>query len=607
MLIILAGAAVYSNTLDNPFVFDDHTSITENPSIRRLWPLWRVLMPIESATVTGRPVLNLSFALNYAIGGTDVTGYHIVNIGIHLIASLTLYGLVRRTLKRPDMPVTLQSRATLLAALIALIWCLHPLQTASVTAVVQRSESMMAMCYLLTLYTFLLAIDSKATRMWLSASVFCCCLGMGTKEVMVSAPLVVLLYDRLFITGSFKTSIRHRGWYYSAMAMTWFMLAGLVRSAASHRMAGFNLGLSSMDYALTQFRVISHYLVLAVWPHPLILDYGVDLARSTGEIVPYAAFILGLLAGSILLLIRKPRAGFLCILFFVLLAPSSSIVPIPTQTAAEHRMYLPLASLIILAVVGCNYLLQRIPRSSAALSKLAAAALAAVVVITFGLRTYARNTDYQSVVRIWQSNIRYLPDYHRPYNNLAVELNLQGRYEESLEYLDIASTLQPDAPFVWYNRGIALNGLERYDDAADSFTHAINLDMIEPRVYYHCGLAYSRTGYTELAIRDFTETIRLQSDHINALIQRGTCYGNLKQFQKSLDDFSEVIRLQPDFGSAYENRAICHLVLNHVELARQDIETARNLGENIQPNLIKWLEDLENKRNNNKTETGSSD
>ena len=184
LVIAVAALAAYANSLSGPFIFDDPSSIVSNPTIRSLWPPWDALAaPRVGVTVGGRPVLNLSLAVNYALGGTNVVGYHVGNLAIHLAAALALFGLVRRTLLgaaggrfAPD--------ATFLAAAAAGLWVVHPLQTESVTYVIQRAESLMGMFYLLTLYCFARSVDSTV-RVWWSAARVC---PKGSRKAISSSP-----------------------------------------------------------------------------------------------------------------------------------------------------------------------------------------------------------------------------------------------------------------------------------------------------------------------------------------------------------------------------------------------------------------------------------
>ncbi len=166
--IVTCGLAAYSNSLRGPFVFDDLSSIVENPSIRSLWPIWPVFSPTgHGSTVQGRPLVNLSLAINYAVGGTDnVVGYHVVNMILHMLAGLTLFGVFRRTLVLPSMPDKVRHASTWLALGAALLWLVHPLQTSAVTYVIQRAGVMMGLFYLLTLYCFIRGDDSLKSRGW---------------------------------------------------------------------------------------------------------------------------------------------------------------------------------------------------------------------------------------------------------------------------------------------------------------------------------------------------------------------------------------------------------------------------------------------------------
>ncbi len=162
LLVAVAGLLAYHNSFTNPFVFDDEPSIQENPTIHHLWPIWPALSPPHSggATVEGRPVINLSVAINYALGGLDVRGYHVLNLTIHILAGLTLLGIVRRTLLKRRLRERFGAVANELALATALLWTVHPLQTESVTYVIQRAESIMGLFYLLTLYCFIRGVES---------------------------------------------------------------------------------------------------------------------------------------------------------------------------------------------------------------------------------------------------------------------------------------------------------------------------------------------------------------------------------------------------------------------------------------------------------------
>jgi protein O-mannosyl-transferase len=154
--LALAGSAVYLNSLQRPFMFDDMSAIVDHPGIRQLSDP-HVLLPERERPVAGRPLVNLSFAINYALGGLNVVGYHLWNVGVHVLCGILLFVVVRDTLALPRMPTAFGPRAAPLGFVVALLWMLHPLNSEVVSYVTQRSESMMALFYLLTLYATLRA------------------------------------------------------------------------------------------------------------------------------------------------------------------------------------------------------------------------------------------------------------------------------------------------------------------------------------------------------------------------------------------------------------------------------------------------------------------
>jgi hypothetical protein len=462
----VAIVAVYANSLDAPFVFDDPAAIIDNPTIRRLWPLSDVLMPPrgEGVTVEGRPIVNLSLALNYAFGGITPRGYHVVNICVHLLSALTLFGLVRRTLLLPSVYTKFGYAALPLAGVIAFLWALHPLQTESITYIVQRAESLVAFFYLFTLYGFVRMVGQVSeppsafwSRVkWPALAFIACLLGMATKEIMISAPLLVLLLDRTFVSGSVPEAWRrHRRFHLALFATCLLLLALVVRTGTRGGTAGFGIGVTPWQYALTQFEAVSRYLSLSFWPHPLIFDYGVAWVQAISDILPYATVVLGVIAATFISWNRAPAVAFLSLLFLAVLAPTSSIVPGNRQTLAEHRMYLPLAAVLTLSVCGAFFLL-RTPRLRRALF-----IASTLIVVAFGLLTIRRNADYRSELALYRDTAVKRPANGFARYNYAKALAESGAHEAALPEYTAALRLMPESPGIHYNLANSLVALGR--------------------------------------------------------------------------------------------------------------------------------------------------
>ena len=165
-LLLLVAVAAYHNSFTGPFIFDDAIWINENSNIRHLWPIGAVLFPPDATVVGGRPVVSLTLALNYALGGLNVWGYHAFNLVIHILAAWTLFGVLRRTLILPRLRERFGSAATPLALAAAILWMIHPLQTESVTYVIQRTEALMGLFYLLVLYGVIRGATWGGSRWW---------------------------------------------------------------------------------------------------------------------------------------------------------------------------------------------------------------------------------------------------------------------------------------------------------------------------------------------------------------------------------------------------------------------------------------------------------
>ncbi|AWI09707.1 tetratricopeptide repeat protein [Ereboglobus luteus] len=546
-----------------PFIFDDLFSIPYNESIRSLGTAFSP-PNTNGETVSGRPLVNFTLALNYAISGNHVWSYHVVNLFIHVCAGLALFGLVRRTLLLPSMRERFGRDSLPIASAIAALWMLHPMQTESVTYIVQRAESLMGLFYLLTLYCFVRGASvvtqtAKSASVqtgklgslryvgWLALSLLCCLLGMASKEVMVSAPLVVFFYDRAFVSGSFRKAWAGRRAYYLLLASTWILTAWLALRTGSRGMtAGFNTEVSVWTYLLTQCQAIPHYLRLVFWPSGLVFDYGTPLVTSLGEVWLRGLFIIVLLGATVWACVRKPKLGFLGIVFFAVLAPTSSFIPVATQTIATHRMYLPLAALAVLASMGVWKLGGR-----------KAVQVFAVIAIALGALTFHRNLAYQSNLAIWSDTLAKLPekDRARASNNLAHALIDDGRAAEAIALCVEAVRLKPDFTQAYNNHGYALAKLGRFNDALLYYDKALSFGQNGMDVTLNNrGYALYNLGRYEDAMRDYRGALKLRPSYAEALSNYGNVLCAIGRYDEAMRQLDEALRMDPEFAAAWNNR-----------------------------------------------------
>ena len=542
--IAAAALAAYHRTFRVPFLFDDGPAILENSGIRRLWPLWSAIWPQSKASaVAGRPVANLSVALNYALSETNVWSYHALNLLIHVLGGLTLYGVVRRTLLQPVLQGRFGRDARPLALAIALLWTLHLLQTEAVTYIIQWVESLMGLFYLLTLYGFIRSVASPRPWRWQVGTVAACLLGMATKEVMVTAPMLVLLYDRTFVAGTFREAWQRRGRLHLSLAATWLLLLGLVASTGWNRggASGFNVGVAPPAYWLTQFEAVARYLWLAAWPHPQVFDYGTFWVHGAGQVVGYALVVVPLAAAAVWALWRAPAAGFLGAWFFGILAVTS-VVPGTIQMIVEHRMYLPVAAVIAPAVLGLH----------AAIGRRCWVVLAALA-LGLGLLTARRNEYYRSEMAIWSDTVAKRPDSPQARNGLAFALDHAGRIPEAVQQFEAALRLAPRDAELHDNLGVTLGHAGRTAEAIEQFEAALRLRPDFPVAHSNLGNALLQSGRVAEAIRQYEQALRLRPDYAEAEYNLGGVLDQSGQIADALRHYEAAVRLKPDFAPAHYN------------------------------------------------------
>lgn len=584
-LIAAAGLVVYSNSFRGPFILDGPESILDNPNIHSLWPIWRAMSSPPGETVSGRGVLGLSLAINYAVSGTNVWSYHAVNLAIHILAGILLFGIVRRTLLTERLAGLFARRATALAAVCALIWVVHPLQTEAVTYVIQRAESLMGLFYLLTIYCAVRGWRSPRRWAWYAAAIVACAAGMGTKEVMVTAPIMVVIYDRIFLAGTWRQAIRRRWGLYVGLFATWGILAVLLASNPRGGSAGFGIEhVTPIEYAMTQSRVIFHYLRLAIWPDPLVFDYAWPITRNFAAAAPWIFALACLLAGTVAALRYRPAAGFAGAWFFIILGPTSSFIPL-FDAAFEHRMYLPLAGLVTAGVCAAYAIGQRLARHKALPmpAVLAGWALAAAVIVALSAATYRRNEDYSSALSIWSDTVAKRPANARARNNLAGAMEKLGDLDGAMRNYDAAIRLNDHYAPAYNGRGTIYSKKGDFDNAVRNCTRAIELDPNYAKAYNNRGIAFTEQGRAGLAIADFSRAIELDRQYAKAYCNRARAYDMKGLDTQAQGDCTRAIELDPNYVKAYANRGQARRRLGHYDQAIADFDTAIRLDRNFAP------------------------
>lgn len=606
-VLAVAIGAVYGRSLDAPFIFDDAIAIVQNDSIIHLWPLFGSpghpgpFSQTRDLPTSGRPIVNLSLALNYQFNGLRPAGYHLFSIVVHWLNALILWAVVRRTLRMNRFAHRFDVAAGWLALAVALLWSLHPLVTEPVIYATQRTELLMAFFYLATLYysiSYFCREPSEPGRLRprqlvahylpLLLAILASACGMASKEVMVSAPLIVLLYDRAFVAGSFPAALRRHWPLYLGLASTWIVLLLLNWNSPRHLSTGFGFDVTGYTWWLTQTKVLAIYVRLVVWPWPLLIHYTTPYLNTLGQAWPYvlAVAIVGLI--TLILLARNRPFGFLGTFAFALLAPTS-IIPILTEVAAERRMYLPLAAILTGIVVGCYFSTQGVlARQSANMSsrsnnKLPSTSIGIAAIafaILFGFVSASRLAAFNDPVALWRGVLQKQPNDYLALTQLGAQLierpadqaegiqSLQaaatlepnfapasaylgyiyaktGRLPEAVTSYQAAVKAAPDSPKIMANLGHALILVNRSAEAVDVLHRSLEIDPYAAETHELLALALSRLGRQQDAIDEYHAALVFDPENAQLLSNLGTSQAALGHFSDAIESFQHALRFDP--------------------------------------------------------------
>jgi protein O-mannosyl-transferase len=576
VLAVLIGV-LYGRAAHAPFVHDDNNAVLGNPSIVRLWPVFGTvdrpgpLNPPRDAVTSGRPLVNLSLALNYHLGGYDTLGYHVVNMILHVLSAALLYGIVRRVLLLERFRAQFGSAAVPLAFAVAVVWAIHPLVTDAVEYVSQRTELMMAMFYLATVYASLRCITAESGPGRSVAAIgatLACVAGMACKEVMVSAPLMTLLFDSTFVAGSLKVALKKSWPLYAGLFGSWLVLLALNIGAPRSQAAGFQAGLPAYVWWFIQAKVLLLYLKLSIWPWPLIIHRETTLIWTLSDAFPWLLPVALVAGGTLVSLWRGKAIGYLGAWFFAILLPTM-VMPMPSEAVAERRMYLPLAAVVVLVIVGGYGTLRRrietgSPHPSTSFYPSLALRIAMTgafsVVIVFAVVTRYRLEAYGDVITIWRDAVACQPENVRATINLGCVLQDAGRYQEAIKQFERAISIDPARPDV----GLAHRSL---------------------------GLTWALLGQPDKAIAHLQLAMRLRPDVAKDHGALGSLLLDVHRFPDAVQELELAVRQQPADVLALANLASAYANLGRGSEAVAAAQKARALA--AQQGAASWVTQLD--------------
>ncbi len=603
LAMIFTGLVLYSNILQAPFVFDDYSSIIDNETIKSLKASFRDIL-------NNRYITEISFALNYAIGGLKPFGYHLINNFIHIINALLIYYLVILTCKTPQMANS-NLPAQFIAFSSAFVFVSHPIQTQAVTYVVQRSTSMATMFYLLSLIMYIkFRMQDTGYRLqarksnnqasglmphapityrfisffYYSVSVICAILAMKTKEIAFTLPSIIVIYEFSFFNKPLNYELRItnlKRFLYLIPIMLTILIIPLcmlnMKLPAETTIQNLDAlsrettDITRTEYLFTQLRVIMTYLRLLVFPVNQNFDsrYPVYHSFFNIHVLLSFLFILTMLGIAIYLFYRSripicgtqsPDSRFLfpnfrlisfgILWFFLTLSVESSIFPIK-DVLVEHRLYLPSIGFFIgcISFIDCMINQPRLKNI-----------LIIIIVTCLSVSTYARNTLWKDPQKLWEDVINKSPSNVRAYNEIGAIFRDEGRYAEANELFKKALKINRNYAMTYYNLGYIQYKLKNYEDALVFFQEALRFKLtnqLRMDIFNSIGTTYSEMGNASKALNAFKEAINILPASIIPYNNLGKQYIKMGKFDLAIETLENGLKIRNEPHLRY-NLSVAH-------------------------------------------------
>jgi tetratricopeptide (TPR) repeat protein len=556
VLLAVPVIFIYADTLTSPFIFDDRNNIEENPHIRISQITLKGLASAAfDSPLQKRPVAYISFALNYYLHGYNVVGFRLLNIIIHVISGILLYFFIQATFRTPALQSD-DTHAKWISFFAAAIWLVHPLQTQSVSYIVQRMNSLAAMFYILSflLYVHFRMNPQKRSKGWLlSGCILAGILALGSKQNAASLPFFIILYEWYFFGNLnlkwLKGHIPGLAAFLLLLAIIALIYLGadpLDKILAAYEIRNF----TPIQRILTELRVVIFYISLFLWPHPSRLNLDHDFALSYSLTDPittlFSMLAIAVLMALAVITAKNQRLISFCILWFLgNLVIESSIFAL--EIVFEHRLYLPtmMCSLIIVLLVY-----------RWAKPKWLKTVIVCALAIVGCAWTYERNQVWRDRITIWEDCVKKSPQKARPYNNLGAALADEGHYDEALAHYHKALEINPYYPNAYANLGFILAKQGKVEEGITQLFKALQIKPNDYETLSNLGVALLMQNRYAEAAKYLSKALEINPHFAKAHNNLGVVLRRQNRFQESMDHLRSALQLDPDYAEAYNNLGV---------------------------------------------------
>ncbi len=554
-VLTILTAAFYYPSLNYPFQFDDLANITKKFAIRFQNPFGNWLHH-------SRWMGDWLNTLNYKIGRFDPFYYRLFNLILHISAGIFLFYLILQLCHFLKKESFLYKNARLISFATSALFLLHPVQTQTISYVVQaRLEGLATLFVIATLFFIVKAFSTKNIFLrigYFIVGTIVSILSWGTKEIIVVIPLLFLLIDWFFISQGKWINFKKRIWYYVVFC-TIFVLVFLNYMGIDYLIRAFSLKMvtannrgniltnnaydviTPLHFLISEFKVILHYLLMFLWPFVICVEYDWKLSESFFAVDSFFPFlaILGIFSVAIYSLIKKKNSfiAFGLFWFFICVAPRTTIIPSP-ELLCDYKTYLASVGWLFVLAVVLVYLLnfaiknfKKIPEYFYNFNY--QLAVLAVLMLPIGLGTYSRNKVWSSASAFWGDIVKKAPLKARGHNNLGVALSEEGKVDESIKH----------------------------------YKQAIRLDRHYADPLSNIAVAYSMKGEIDKAIFALRGAINIFPNYAEAYNNLGTLLLKKKQYEEAERSLDMAIQIRPYYGKAFYNKGRLYLEQNKEEKA----------------------------------------
>ncbi len=601
MLLILIVFFIYSNTLHVPFLFDDVNNIISNPHIRMTeLSLDSLTAAAMKGHLKNRPVANISFAMNYYLNGYHVSGYHLFNILVHIISGIFLYYFILITRRVYPCPALAHRAIPIFAAAI---WMVHPIQTQSVTYIVQRMNSMSSMFYMIAMFLYvkarLLMLERQedvqkfkngklisvtnpypvSVYLFFLGSLTAGIMAVGAKEVAATLPLFLFLYEWFFFQDMRGSWLKHNFFRFSGVLVLFLIFALLY--LGENPLAKIGTMYDKRDFTMvqrlfTEFRVVIFYMGLLLFPHPsqLNLEHDFPLSRSITDPVTTLICLCIIFFCIVFSLVtaKKQRLVSFCILwYFGNLVIESSVIGL--EIIFEHRLYLPSMMICLLLVVFC-YRYIGVNRFTTI--------FLCLLVMVFSVWTYTRNKIWNNEITLLEDCILKSPNKFRPHYNLGIALAEKGMTHEAVKHYQTALRIDPEKASLHTNLGLELFMQGKKDQAITHYREALRLQPDFVYAHINLGTALLVDGKTDQAMKHCREAIRIKPNSAQAY----NCIGNIHYSQVNMTEaiasYSKALQIDKRYAEAANNLGVALIQTGRTLQAIRVLKTALEIKPDYQ-------------------------